>query len=250
MRPLLFLIMSSLILTACSREPEYDIILRNGTIYDGTGTAPVRGDVAIQADRIAAVGDVGSARAREEIDVAGLAVAPGFINMLSWATEPAPGRRPLAERHPAGRHAGSLWRRLVDGSAQREDERNRGQSSRATSSTTIKWTTLGEYLELPGTEAACRPTSLRSSAPRRCASTSSVTKIARRRRRNWSECRRLVRQAMEEGALGVGSSLIYAPAFYAGHRELIELCKVAAEHGGHLHLAHAQRRQSAARSRR
>ncbi|MBI4471512.1 MAG: D-aminoacylase, partial [Acidobacteria bacterium] len=76
------LICLTLILTACAREPEYDIVLRSGTIHDGSGGAPVQGDVAIQGDRIAAIGDIGSARGREEIDVKGLAVAPGFINML------------------------------------------------------------------------------------------------------------------------------------------------------------------------
>src|SRR5262245_56558492 len=66
---------------------EYDLILRNGTIYDGSGGAPYAGDLAIQGDVIAAVGDLGEARGKREIDVNGLAVAPGFINMLSWSVE-------------------------------------------------------------------------------------------------------------------------------------------------------------------
>ena len=68
-------------------QTRYDVILRGGTLYDGSGNAPVRGDVAIHGDRIAVIGDLADARGREEIDVHGLAVAPGFINMLSWATE-------------------------------------------------------------------------------------------------------------------------------------------------------------------
>ncbi len=65
----------------------YDLILRNGTIYDGSGGAPFTGDVALRGDRIEAIGSLGDARGKREIDIAGLAVAPGFINMLSWATE-------------------------------------------------------------------------------------------------------------------------------------------------------------------
>src|SRR5881394_4009904 len=70
-----------------SNSPEYDVILRNGALYDGSGHPPVKGDLALQGESIAALGDLQSARARQEMDVSGLAVAPGFINMLSWATE-------------------------------------------------------------------------------------------------------------------------------------------------------------------
>ena len=73
---------------ATAEEPIHDLVLRGGTIYDGGGGAPFVGDVAIDGDRIAAVGDLGrGARRQAEIDARGLAVAPGFINMLSWATE-------------------------------------------------------------------------------------------------------------------------------------------------------------------
>ena len=71
--------------TACSSTPEYDVVIRGGTIYDGSGGEPYVGDVAIRGDRIAALGDLGDAGGSEEIDASGLAVAPGFINMLSWA---------------------------------------------------------------------------------------------------------------------------------------------------------------------
>ena len=74
-------------LTAGSQAAQFDLIIRNGTIYDGSGTAPVVGDVAINSDRIAAIGTLADARGRREIEARGLAVAPGFINMLSWATE-------------------------------------------------------------------------------------------------------------------------------------------------------------------
>src|SRR4051794_18291540 len=66
---------------------QYDLILRHGTLYDGSGAPPVVGDLAIQGQSIAALGDLGTARGRQELDVSGLAVTPGFINMLSWSTE-------------------------------------------------------------------------------------------------------------------------------------------------------------------
>src|SRR5262245_28334833 len=70
---------------AAADEP-YDVILRGGTVYDGSGGKPVVADVALRGDRLAAIGDLGTAAAAREIDARGLAVAPGFINMLSWAT--------------------------------------------------------------------------------------------------------------------------------------------------------------------
>ena len=81
------LMLTCLAFAACASPPEYDTVIRGGMLYDGSGGPPVRGDVAIRADTIAAVGDLGDARGRTEIDAAGMAVAPGFINMLSWATE-------------------------------------------------------------------------------------------------------------------------------------------------------------------
>src|SRR5262245_10917526 len=73
-----------ILLSACSSQSQYDVVLRNGTIYDGSGKPGNPGDVAILGDKIAATGVV-TGKGREEIDVRGLAVAPGFINMLSWA---------------------------------------------------------------------------------------------------------------------------------------------------------------------
>src|SRR5207244_4902013 len=67
----------------CARTPEYDLVIRHGTVYDGTGTAGVVQDVAVQRDRIVARGDLGRARGGQEVDAAGLAVAPGFIDMLN-----------------------------------------------------------------------------------------------------------------------------------------------------------------------
>jgi len=78
---------STLLLASCETLPPYDTILRHGTVYDGSGKPPIVADVAIQDDTIAAIGDLNHARGKQEIDVTGLAVGPGFINMLSWANE-------------------------------------------------------------------------------------------------------------------------------------------------------------------
>jgi len=83
------------LLSACTQPTSYDLILRSGTIYDGSGDAPYVGDVALNGDTIAALGDLGNATAKAEIDVQGLAVAPGFVNMMSWAGS---GRHPLRRR--------------------------------------------------------------------------------------------------------------------------------------------------------
>jgi N-acyl-D-amino-acid deacylase len=80
------LVLPLFVLSACSPKIEYDLIIRNGTIYDGSGATPIVGEVAINADTIAAIGKLNDARGKQEIDAKGMAVAPGFINMLSWAT--------------------------------------------------------------------------------------------------------------------------------------------------------------------
>ena len=165
------------------------------------------------------------------VDASGLAVAPGFINMLSWSTESllVDGRSQGEMR--AGRHHADLGRRQVDGPAQRRDEAACRSSRWATSSTTLPGRRSSEYLRT-WKGAASHRTSPRSSAPRPSASTSSASTTGSRRRQQLDQMRALVRQEMEAGALGIGSSLIYAPAFYASTEELIELCKVAARYRG------------------
>ncbi|MFQ5771885.1 MAG: D-aminoacylase, partial [bacterium] len=85
MRNVQYLLILLLFITACAPKTEYDLVIRNGTIYDGSGSAPFTGDVAINADTIAAVGSLSQVRGKKEFDVKGMAVTPGFINMLSWA---------------------------------------------------------------------------------------------------------------------------------------------------------------------
>jgi N-acyl-D-amino-acid deacylase len=227
----------ALLLGACafSSEPKYDVILRNGTIYDGSGAKPIRGDVAIAGDTIVMIGDVGKATATSEIDVTGMAVAPGFINMLSWSTE-------------------SL---IVDGKSQSEirqgvtlEVMGEGSSMGPWSDTMkaieksqqgdikydIKWTKLSEYLDYlvskgisPNVASFIGATTVR------------VHELGYEDRPPTPEelqrMRALVREAMEEGAMGVGSSLIYAPAFYAKTPELVALMQEAGKYGG-MYISH------------
>jgi len=224
-----------LALSACEAAPEADLVLRGGTLYDGSGAEGVVGDVAIRGDTIVAVGDIGDLAGATEVDVRGLAVSPGFINMLSWATE-------------------SL---LEDGAAQSDIRQGvtlevfgEGESMGPLNDTMkadmlrfqgdirfdIAWTSLGEYLEhLEERGVAVNVASFVG------ATTVRVHELGYDDRPPTAEelarMQDLVRQAMAEGALGVGSSLIYAPAFYADTPELVALMEAAAESGG-MYISH------------
>jgi N-acyl-D-amino-acid deacylase len=214
---------------------EFDLVIRGGTIYDGGGGPPMTGDLAIRGDRIVALGNVGPARAKRELDARGLAVAPGFINMLSWATVSllADGRSQSDIRQGVtlevfgeGWSMGPLSARMKKDMLEQQGDLKYE----------VPWTTLGQYLEhLERRGVSCNVASFVG------ATTVRIHVLGYEDRRPTSaelaEMRQLVRQAMEEGALGVGSSLIYAPAFYADTNELIELCKVAAEYQG-MYISH------------
>ena len=220
---------------AAKDAPQFDVILRGGAIYDGTGNRPGTGDVALVGDRIAAVGDLGTARAKREIDVRGLAVAPGFINMLSWATVSLlhDGRSQSDIRQGVTLEVfGEGWSMGPLNARMKKDMAD-GQ---ADIKYKIPWTTLGEYLEyLVDRGVSCNVASFVG------ATTVRIHVLGYENRApspaELEQMRGLVRQAMEEGALGVGSSLIYAPAFYADTPELIELCKVASEYQG-MYISH------------
>jgi len=222
--------------TAGQGTPEYDLILRGGAIYDGSGNPPFTGHVAIRGQRIAAVGKLpAGARAQAEMDARGLAVAPGFINMLSWAVESliVDGRSMsdikqgvTLEVFGEGSSMGPL-----NAAMKKEALEDMGDIKYE-----IKWTTLGEYLEYlenkgvsPNVASFIGATTVRVHEIGYAARPPTAAELAR--------MKELVRQAMREGALGVGSSLIYAPAFYAKTDELIELCKVAAEYDG-MYISH------------
>ena len=221
---------SLLLLSACSSSPQHDVVIRNGIVYDGSGTAPYRGDLAISGDKITSIEPVIEGRGQLEINANGLAVSPGFINMLSWATES------LLED---GRSQGNIRQGVTleifgEGTsmgplnqAMKQDMLNR----QGDITYDISWTTLSEYLEhlvqrgiSPNVASFIGATTVR------------IHVMGYEDRPPTSQeseqMKSLVRDAMEEGALGIGSALIYAPAFYASTEELITLAKVVAQYNG------------------
>jgi N-acyl-D-amino-acid deacylase len=199
-------------------------------VYDGTGGAGRRVDVAIKGDRIAQVGDLSAATASTTIDASALAVAPGFINMLSWATESL-----LADgRSQSGIRQGVTLEIFGEGSSMgplTDVMKKRITKEMGDIKYDITWTTLAEYLrELERRGVSTNVASFIG------ATTIREHVIGLEDKKPTAEqleaMRTLVKQEMEAGALGIGSSLIYAPAFYASTEELIELCKVAAQYRG------------------
>ncbi len=214
---------------------QYDVLIRNGMIYDGSGGKPFLSDVAINGKQIAAIGTLKSAKAKQVIDAKGLAVSPGFINMLSWANET------LIEdgRSLSGLKQGVTLEVMGEGwSMGPLNEQLKQETNEAMGDIKyrIDWTTLGEYLS--SLERRGISTNVASFVG---ATTVRIDVLGYENRapspKELDEMKSLVRQAMEEGALGVASSLIYAPAFYAKTNELVELCKVAAEYDG-MYISH------------
>jgi N-acyl-D-amino-acid deacylase len=213
----------------------YDTIIRNGTIYDGSGGDPFIGDVGIVGDEVAAVGNLQSASSSQIVDAKGLAVAPGFINVLSWANES------LIEdgRSQSDIRQGVTLEVMGEGTSMgplNDALRKKRMDEQTDIKYDVTWTTLAEYLEFLANKGIST----------NVASFVGATTIRRHvlggenRAPNPSELETmcgLVRQAMKEGALGVASALIYAPAFYAKTDELIALAKVASEYGG-IYISH------------
>lgn len=209
------------------------IVLRGGTVYDGSGQPPVTADLAIVGDRIAAVGR--GEDGRDEIDVGGLAVAPGFINMLSWATESliedGGGQSDLRqgvtlEVFGEGESMGPLNETLAEELVRQQTNIRYG----------IEWSTLGEYLEhlerrgvAPNVASFVGAATVRAHAIGYDDREPTAAEL--------EQMKALVRAAMAEGAVGVGAALIYPPGCYAGTEELIELARVAGQHKG-LFTAH------------
>ncbi len=232
----LFALASIALLSACTAtlQPAYDVVIRNGAVYDGSGSDAIRADLAIRGDRIAAVGHL-DGRGRTEIDAHGMAVAPGFINVMSQAQETliADGRGMsdikqgvTSEVFGEGESMGPLSEAM-----KREIRQQQGDIKYE-----IGWTTLGEYLRwLTGRGVSPNVASFLGAATPR------VNVLGRANRAptpaELEQMRALVRQAMDDGALGVASALIYAPGTYATTDELIELCKVAAPYGG-IYISH------------
>jgi N-acyl-D-amino-acid deacylase len=214
---------------------EYDVVIHEGLIYDGRGGTPFVGDVALRGDSIAAVGSVSNARGDVDIDASGLAVAPGFINMLSWANES------LIEdgRSQSDIRQGVTLEVLGEGESMgplSEAMKREWAERQGDIKYSIEWTTLDEYLEYlvrrgvsPNVASFVGATTVRIHVLGYEDRPPTADEL--------HQMRGLVRQAMEQGAVGLSSALIYAPACYAGTEELIALAEVAAEHGG-LYISH------------
>ena len=232
---LLFAVLISLLIAplAGGVEPpidKFDVIIKGGTVYDGTGEKPRVIDVAIRGDRIAGLGTFSADQARTVIDAKGLAVAPGFINMLSWSTDSLieDGRSQSEIRE--GVTTEIMGEGFSMGPANdRIKERMRSQQSDIKYE--IKWNTLAEYLRfLEQRGISCNVASFIGATTIREYVIGLEDKPPTPEQ--LEQMRELVRQEMEAGALGIGTSLIYPPAFYAKTEELIELCKVAARYQG------------------
>ena len=236
MKNLIYISLGLSLIFSCSPTNNYDVLIKNGTITDGSGNPAYLGSVGINADTIAAVGKL-KATGTLEIDATGLIVAPGFINVLSWATES------LIED---GKSQGDIMQGVTlevfgEGWSMGplgKDLKKKLQLPTAQGDIKYKvdWNTLDEYLQSlikrgvsPNVASFIGATTVR------------INHIGYEDRAPTDEelasMEEMVRQAMEDGALGVGSSLIYAPAFYSTTEELIALCKVASEYNG-LYISH------------
>jgi len=223
-------------ITACDAgSPEHDVVIRGGTVFDGLGGAPVIADVAIDDDTVSTIGPAGSLSGHTEIEADGLAVSPGFVNVLSWANASllVDGRGQSDIRQGVtlevmgeGTSMGPLTDRMREERLARQGDLKYD----------IPWTTFGEYMEYleqrgvsPNVASFVGATTVR------------VHEIGYEDRpptaAELDRMRELVRQSMREGALGVGSSLIYAPAFYADTEELVALTSAAGEFGG-MYISH------------
>jgi N-acyl-D-amino-acid deacylase len=235
MKTIKLLLLLTITISSCSSPTTYDVLIKNGTIADGSGNPTYVGSVGINADTIAAIGELKNAKGNLEIDATGLVVAPGFINMLSWATES------LIED---GKSQGDIRQGVTlevfgEGWSMgplSEKMKQEMPTSQGDIKYDIDWSTLDEYLQSlvkrgisPNVASFIGATTVR------------INHIGYENRAPTDEemesMKAMVRQAMEDGALGVGSSLIYAPAFYSSTEELIELCKVASEYDG-MYISH------------
>ena len=229
MRKNLLLVIIITSLFACSVK-KYDTIIRNGMVYDGNGGKPFKADIGIKNDTIAFIGDLSGESAKSEVDAKGKAVSPGFINMLSWS--------PVSLIED-GRSQGELREGVtleVFGEGESMGPLNANmkkemQQEQPIFKFNVNWNTLGEYMQsMEKRGISCNIASYVG------ATTIREYVIGEDNRDptpvQLDSMKLLVKQAMEEGALGVGSSLIYPPAFFAKTNELIEMCKSAAPYGG------------------
>jgi N-acyl-D-amino-acid deacylase len=207
-----------------------DVLIRGGMIHDGSGKPPRQGDLAIRGDRIVALGNLANAEAKTVVDARGLAVSPGFINMLSWSTDSllADGRGQSEVRQGVTTQImGEGWSWGPVNPAIRK----RMKAEQTDLQYDIEWNTLGEYLYFLQRKGVSQNVAsfLGATIVREY-----VLGLENRKptAAELEQMRQLVDREMRDGALGIGTALEYAPAYYADTEELIELCKVAAKHKG------------------
>jgi N-acyl-D-amino-acid deacylase len=234
MRRILLLIAMSVSLVSCTRQPNFDVVLRNGLICDGAGLPCTAGGVAITGDKIAKTGDVSADRGRIDIDVHGQVIAPGFINLMSGPDGLFADGRGLSdllqgvtlEIFGEGESMGPLT----------DDMRAEALSQQADIKYDITWRTLNEGLETL-VQHGISP----NIASFIGAATPRVNVLGRANRAptpaELDQMRGLTTKAMQDGALGVASALIYQPGNYAHTDELIALAQVAAKYKG-IYISH------------
>ena len=222
--------------SSCTQSETYDVLIKNGQLVDGSGQPSYIGDIAINGDTIAAIGNLDNAKGLQEIDATGLTVAPGFINMLSWANESliADGKSQSDIRQGVTLEVfGEGWSM---GPLTEESKKAVQGIGDGNIDYDITWETLDGYLQFledkgvsPNIASFVGATTLR------------INTVGFEDRAATEEemevMKGMVKTAMEEGAMGIGSSLIYAPGFYADTQELIALCKVASEYDG-MYISH------------
>lgn len=223
------------LIISCAEKKSFDVVISGGTIYDGSGGDPVVADIGINSDTIAVIGDLSNAIGKSEIDATGLSIAPGFINMLSQASESII----IDGKSQGDIRQGVTLEVFGEGMSMGpvNEEMKKGMRSQMRDySFDISWTTLGEYLDhLEKKGVSCNVASFVGATSLR------IHELGMANRPPTAEeldrMKKLAREAMEEGALGVGASLIYAPANYSSTEELIELCKEASALGG-MYITH------------
>ena len=221
---------TALLMAAPPESARYDVVIAGGTVYDGTGQPGRRADVGLRGDRIAAVGDLSQAAAGSRVDAGGLAVAPGFINMLSWSTDSL-----LVDGRSQGEvRQGVTTQIMGEGTSMgplTPEMKRRYEEDQGDLRFPITWTTLAEYLRtLEKKGVSQNVASYIGSGTIRA----HVVGLENRpfTAAEMEKARALIRDEMREGALGIGSSLIYAPDTFSTTEELIEMCKAAAPFGG------------------
>lgn len=229
------LLLVLIFLYSCQSGQQYDLIIKNGTIYDGSGAPPEKADIAVNADTVTFIGDLSGQDAKQVIDAEGMAVAPGFINMLSWANVS------LLEdgRSQSDIRQGVTLEVLGEGVSMgpwTEEMKQENIKNQSDIKYDIKWTTLGEYLNyLEEKGVSPNVTSFVGNGTLR----QHVIGMEKRKAspEEIAQMQELLAVAMEEGAVGISSSLLYAPSGSADTDELVALAKVAADYDG-MYISH------------